>query len=71
VLITLQQRQKHLNRFLRVADEPHLNRSAQTDTLRIGVDLETTAVAWFWQIFDVWIRRTDHEQRVALLQCFF
>ncbi len=53
MFISMEQRQKQLNRLLGITDQPNFHRHAQPNALGVGIDLDTTAIARLWQIFNV------------------
>ena len=61
-------RQKRLEHGGGVADQRTFDRRAQTDTLRVMVDLDDTRLTRLGIELDIGERAADDQQRVALLQ---
>jgi hypothetical protein len=66
VLLPLEQRQQHSQRFRRVADQLHLHRVPDADAPCVDVDLDSAGIAFARKELRVREARAHHQQRVAV-----
>src|SRR5690625_3316146 len=64
VLLLLQPWEKLLQCLLRVPHQMRIHGVPDTDEAAVDVDLDTLALALWWQPFRIGETRADHEQRV-------